>query len=68
MKKTSMPSLFECLQLEYPHTFLAAALSPIFLNTWTTDETFQQSRKQDFFRQILKSAASIYESSEPQLF
>ena len=29
--------------------FLAADLSPIFLNTGTTKETFQQSGKQDSF-------------------
>ena len=34
-----------------------------FLNTETTVETFQQSGKQDFFRNILKSSASMYESS-----
>ena len=30
--------------------FLAVDLSPTFLNTGTTDETFQQSGKQDSFR------------------
>ena len=34
-------------------------LSPTFLNTGTTDETFQQSRKQGSFRHILKSSACI---------
>ena len=42
--------------------------SPTFLNTGTTDETFQQSEKKDFFRQILKSLASMYESSDSQFF
>ena len=35
--------------------FLAVDLSQIFLNTGTTDETFQQSGKQDSLRHILKS-------------
>ena len=34
----------------------------------TTDETFQQSRKQDSFRHILKSSASIFKCSGSQLF
>ena len=34
-----------------------------FLNTSTTNETFQQSRKQDSFKHILKSSASVYEGS-----
>ena len=48
--------------------FLAVSLSPTFLNTGTTNETFQQSGKQDSFRHILKSSASIYESSGSQFF
>ena len=32
------------------------------------DETFQQSGKQDFFSRILKSSASMYESSGSQFF
>ena len=43
-------------------------LSPTFLNTRTTDETFQQSGKQDSFSHILKSSASIYESTGSQFF
>ena len=46
--------------------FLAVDLFPTFLNTGTTDETFQQSRKQDSFRHILNSSASMYESSGSQ--
>ena len=42
--------------------FLAVDISPTFLNTGTTDETFQQSGKHDSFRNILKSSASMYES------
>ena len=38
------------------------------LNTGTTDETFQQSGKQDSFRHIFKSSASMYESSGSQFF
>ena len=48
--------------------FLSLDLYPTFLNTGTTDKTFQQSGKQDFFRHIVKSLASIYESSGSQFF
>ena len=34
-------------------------ISATFLNTGTTDETFQQSGKQDSFRHLLKSSASM---------
>ena len=34
----------------------------------TTNETFQQPGKQDFFRHILKSSTSISESSDSQFF
>ena len=34
----------------------------------TTDETFQQSGKQDSFREMLKSSASMYESFGLQFF
>ena len=46
----------------------AVDLSLTFLNTGTTEETFQQSGKQDSFRQLLKSLASMYESSGSQFF
>ena len=46
--------------------FLGVDLFPIFLNTGTTDETFQQYGKQVCFRHILKNSASIYESSGSQ--
>ena len=39
--------------------FLAIDLSPTFLHTETTDETFQLSGKQDSFIQLLKSSASM---------
>ena len=39
--------------------FLAVELSPTFLNTGATDETFQQSGKQDSFRHLFKSKTSI---------
>ena len=39
--------------------FLAVDLSPAFLNTGTTDETFQQSGKQDSLRHLLKSLANM---------
>ena len=48
--------------------FLAGDLSPTFLHTKTTIETFQQSGKQNSFRHILNSSASIYESSGSQFF
>ena len=41
---------------------------PNILNTGTKDETFQQSGKQDSFRHLLKSSASMYESSGSQFF
>ena len=47
---------------------MAVDLSPTFLNTGTTDETFQQFGKQDSFRHLLKSLVSTYESSGSQFF
>ena len=38
-------------------------LSPKFFNTGNNDETFQQCGNQDFFRHILKSPASMYDSA-----
>ena len=43
-------------------------LFPSFLNTGTTNKTFQQSWKQDSLRQILKNSASLYEISGSQFF
>ena len=43
--------------------FLAVQLSPTFLNTENTNETYQCSGKQDSFGHILNSSASIYGSS-----
>ena len=40
-----------------------AYLSPIFLNTGTTNETFDQSGKQNSLRHILESSATMYKSS-----
>ena len=48
--------------------FLVEDLSPTFLNTRNTDETFQQFGKQDYLRHILNSPASMYECSDPQFF
>ena len=48
--------------------FSKRPLPNILKNTGTTDETFQQSGKQDSFRHILKSLASMCESSGSQLF
>ena len=39
--------------------FLAVDLSPTFLNTGTTDETYQQSGKQESFAHLLKSSVSM---------
>ena len=43
-------------------------LSISFLKTGTTNETFQNSEKQDSFRHILKSSANMHESSDSQFF
>ena len=43
-------------------------ISSTFLNTETTDETFQQSRKQDSFKHILKSSANMCESLGLEFF
>ena len=43
-------------------------LSQTFLKTGTTNETFQQSGKQDSFRHLLKSLANMQESSGSQFF
>ena len=48
--------------------FSSIDLSPTFLNTGTTNETFQQSGKQYSVRHILKSSAGMYESSGSQFF
>ena len=42
--------------------------SPTFLNIGPTDETFQQSRKHDFFRRMLENSVIIYESSGSLFF
>ena len=39
--------------------FLAVDLSPTFLNTRTTNETYQQSGKQDSFSHLLKSLLNM---------
>ena len=46
----------------------SSRLFPYILKYRTTNMTFQQSGKQDSFRHILKSSASIYESPGTQLF
>ena len=45
----------------------AIRLSPKFLNTEITNETFQQSEK-NLFRHILKNSASMHENSSSQFF
>ena len=47
--------------------FVAAELFPAFLNSGSTNETFQQSEKQESFQYILKSSAGMYESPEHSL-
>ena len=44
--------------------FLGLDYSPTSLNIGTTNETFQQSGKEDSFRHLLTSSASMYESSD----
>ena len=48
--------------------FLAVHISPTFLNSGATDKTFQQSGKQDSFKDIWKRSASMYESSGSEFF
>ena len=48
--------------------FLPADFFPIFLKIRTTDQSFQQSRKQDSFKNILKRSANMYRSSGSQFF
>ena len=43
----------------FSKTLLTAERGLTELNTWVTDETFQQSEKQDSLRQLLKSSANI---------
>ena len=50
----------------FSKTLLAVDQLGTLLNTGTTDTTFQQSGKQDSFRQILKRSASLYEISGSQ--
>ena len=57
-KKTNRVVVFNC----------TVDLCPTFLNTVTFDEIFQQSGKQCSFRHILKSSASMYETSSSQFF
>ena len=46
----------------------AIDLCPTFFHTGTTNESFQQSRKQDFFRYMPKSSVSMYETPGSQFF
>ena len=48
--------------------FLVVDLSPTFLTTGTTDETFQKPGKRDSFRHILKRSASRYKFLGSQFF
>ena len=68
MKKTSMPNSVESLGYIKCYSSSSPRPVPTFLNTGITNETFQQSGKQDSFRNILKSLASMYESSGSHFF
>ena len=57
-KKTNRAVAFSCRP--FPNI--------LFLNTGITDETFQQSGKQDSFRYILESSRSMYEISGSPFF
>ena len=48
--------------------FLAVEISPTFLNTESTNETFKVSGKQDSFRHLLKSSANMKKRSGSQSF
>ena len=48
--------------------FFSSRPFPTFLNTGTTKETFQHSGKQGSFRNLLKSSASMEQSSSSQFF
>ena len=48
--------------------FISRTPFPTFLNTGTTDGTFQQPGKQDSFGHKLESSASMYKSSGSQFF
>ena len=65
---TFFPSDQQAYYLQVFQRLLLTDLSLTFLNTGTTNETFQQSGKQDSFRHLLKSSASMYESSGSQFF
>ena len=65
--KSFSNTLLNTERRQYRAVFLAAGLHPTFLNMGTTSEAFQRSG-QDSFRHILKSSASMYESSGSQFF
>ena len=48
--------------------FSSRHLCPLFWNTGNIDEVLQQSGKQDSFRYIFKSSASMHDSSGSQFF
>ena len=49
-------------------TLITSDICPTFLNTEPKDKTFQQSGKQDSFRHISNTSASMYESSGSHFF
>ena len=60
-KKATFPEV--SLQALYLQVFC-----PTFLNTEPKDKTFQQSGKQESFRRISNTSASMYESSDSHFF
>ena len=66
--KSFSNTLLNTERRQYRAVFLAADLHPTFLNMGTTSEAFQRSGQQDSFRHVLKSSASMYESSGSQFF
>ena len=52
----------------HSRTYSRVVVYPTLLNTGATDQTFQQSRKQDSFIHISESLASILKSSDSQFF
>ena len=65
---TRFPKILWTTERRLTGKLLALDLSPAFLNTGTTNETLQQSGKQDPSRHLLKSSASMYERSDSKFF
>ena len=65
-KVTFLEMINKSIIYNFYNTSLTA--SPTVLNTRTTAEIFQQPGKQDSFRHILKSSASMFESLGSEFF